>query len=87
MYNNLAEEVHEVLKSKKALDKCVVCGSHKLAVNPGVAVHKMYGRFSASTAHCAIVVCENCGLIREHSLEALGIEVPENSFDVEFEAR
>ena len=87
MYNNLAEEVTAALKDKKALNKCAVCGSSKLAVNPGVAIHKMYGRFSASTAHCAIVVCENCGLIREHSLEALGIKVPENNFDIEFEAR
>lgn len=85
MYKKFSEEVAKILREKNALDKCPACGSEKLAVNHGIAFHKMYANFSVNTAQCAIVVCENCGLIREHSLHALGYEIPgemtQNSFE------
>lgn len=86
MYKRFSEEVAELLREKGALNKCPACGSEKLAVNPGIAIHTMYANFSASTAKCAIVVCENCGWIREHSLHALGYEIPEEMTRREFEA-
>ena len=86
MYKNFSEEVAEILREKNALSKCPVCGSEKLAVNPGIAIHKMYDNFSASTANCAIVVCENCGLIREHSLQALGYKISEEMLRDGFES-
>lgn len=86
MYKKFSEEVAEILRKKNALNKCPACGSEKLAVNPGIAIHKMYSDFSANKAKCAIVVCENCGLIREHSLHTLGYEIPEEMFKDSFEA-
>ena len=86
MYKKFSEEVAKILREKGALNKCPACGSEKLAVNPGVAIHTMYANYSANTANCAIVVCENCGLIREHSLAALGYELPEEMNQDRFEA-
>ncbi len=86
MDKSFFKKIEEILREKNALNKCPACGSEKLSVNNGIALHKMYGNFSISTANCAIVVCENCGLIREHSLHALGCELPENFSDNDFEA-
>ena len=85
MYKKFSEEVAELLREKGAFSKCPACGSEKLSVNPGIAIHTMYTNFSANTAECAIVVCENCGLIREHSLHALGYEIPEEMTRRDFE--
>lgn len=82
MHQNFIDTVTGILKERNAFGKCPVCGSADLAVNSGLAIHEMHGSMTSNKATCAIVVCENCGFIREHSLDALGINVIPSSFGV-----
>ncbi len=71
---NFSEKVAELLKEKNAL-KCPVCGEENSAVFDGIFARKLQ---AGNALPCAVVVCKNCGAIREHAVDPLGIKVVSN---------
>ena len=72
---NFSEKVAELLKEKNAL-KCPVCGEENSAVFDGIFARRLSEQRALP---CAVVVCKNCGAIREHAVDPLGIKVMSNN--------
>ena len=71
---SFSKKVAELLKEKNAL-KCPVCGEENSAVFDSIFARALQvGR----ALPCAVVVCKNCGNIREHAVDPLGIKVLSN---------
>jgi hypothetical protein len=74
-------EVDQRIKSRGVPAACPACGSEKRSVvRPPIALlaandpgHLMFDPYDVTTTWCAAVVCENCGLVRLHSVSALGL--------------
>ena len=72
---SFSEKISELLKEKNAL-KCPVCGEENSAVFDGIFARALQG---TNALPCAVVVCKNCGAIREHAVDPLGIKVVSNN--------
>ena len=72
---NFSEKVAQLLKEKNAL-KCPVCGEENSAVFDGIFARALQ---QGRALPCAVVVCKNCGAIREHAVDPLGIKVVSNN--------
>ena len=68
---NFSEKVSELLKEKNAM-KCPVCHEENSTVLNGIFARPVKGSVAIP---CAVVVCKNCGFIREHAVDPLGIKV------------
>jgi|GEM_PF-2572960 len=68
---NFSQKVIELLKEKKAV-KCPVCGSEDTGIFDGIFARAMK---DTTALPCAVVVCQNCGFIREHAVAPLGIKI------------
>ena len=72
---SFSEKISELLKEKNAL-KCPACGEENSAVFDGIFARALN---AGRAIPCAVVVCKNCGAIREHVVDPLGIKVVTNN--------
>ena len=72
---SFSKKVAELLKEKNAL-KCPVCGEENSAVFDGIFARALQ---QGRALPCAVVACKNCGNIREHAVDPLGIKVVSNA--------
>jgi hypothetical protein len=73
-------ETAEALNKKGALGPCPVCGESKRFVD-GNFTSVIYTA-PETLPHgpsilCVPVICRNCGLVTPHSLEVLGVSIPD----------
>jgi hypothetical protein len=74
-------QVDERIRSRGAAAECPACGSEKRSVvRPPIALvaandpdQQMFDPYDVTTTWCAALICENCGLVRLHSVSALGL--------------
>ena len=71
----LATKIADLLKEKHAL-KCPVCNSENVAVFDSIFARSLNGK---NALPCALIVCQDCGFVREHAIDSLGIKVERNA--------
>ena len=76
---NFSEKISEILKERNALN-CPACGENNSMILGGIFARAVGGKHALP---CAVVVCKNCGFIREHAVEPLGIKVMTKQKDSE----
>lgn len=69
-----SEKVAEALNKKKATAICVSCGNNDWALLPQAAlVTQWVNTIPAPGIPVSAAICNNCGFIRLHALNALGL--------------
>lgn len=72
------EKIIQALESRNAPMSCPMCGNKQFNVADGLIAHvwqKASTNLSVtgSAVICAVIICNNCGFLSEHSLGALGL--------------
>ena len=73
-------EIAEALNKKSALGPCPVCGESKRFVDgnfTSVIYTNPESLPNGPSILCVPVICRNCGLVTAHSLQVLGVSIPD----------
>ncbi|MCX5890709.1 MAG: hypothetical protein NTY36_14875 [Deltaproteobacteria bacterium] len=76
-----SEEIIQILKDKKATLPCPACGQDAFTLVDGDFTQEsigwgttlLTGALSRRSINYIVLVCDNCGYIRQHAVKPLGI--------------
>ncbi len=68
------EEIIQILKEKKAILPCPACGQDAFTLLGGdFTQESISSRGGRGLLNYIVLVCDNCGYIRQHAMNRLGI--------------